>query len=100
MLYELKSRDVKRRFFTCQLLLHPQKRKGFLHRIVTGDEKWIQYDNPKRKRSWGKLGHASASSSKPNIHGLKLLLCIWWDQQDVTYYELHKPNETIMGDYY
>ncbi|GBP13460.1 Chromosome-associated kinesin KIF4 [Eumeta japonica] len=53
-----------------------QKRKDFLHRIVTGDEKWIHYNNPKRRKSWGKPRHASALSAKPNIHGLKLLLCI------------------------
>ncbi|KAG5322346.1 MOS1T transposase, partial [Pseudoatta argentina] len=60
--YELKPRDVERRFGTCELLLQRQKRKGFLHRIVTGDEKWIHYDNPKRRKSWGKPGHASTSS--------------------------------------
>jgi len=43
--YELKPRDVERRFLMCELLLQRQKRKGFLHRIVTGDEKWIHYDN-------------------------------------------------------
>ena len=37
--YELKLRDVERRFFTCEQLLQRHKRKGFLHRIVTGDEK-------------------------------------------------------------
>jgi len=40
--YELKPRNVERRFFTCEMLLARHKRKGFLHRIpVTGDEKWI-----------------------------------------------------------
>ncbi|KAG5324841.1 MOS1T transposase, partial [Pseudoatta argentina] len=28
-----------------------KKRFSFLHRIVTGDEKWIHYDNPKRRKS-------------------------------------------------
>ena len=98
--YELKPRDVERRFFTCEQLLQRQKRKGFLHRIVTGDEKWIHYDNPKRKKSWGHPGHASTSTAKPNIHGSKLMLCIWWDQRGVVYYELLKPNETITGDLY
>ncbi|KAG5315673.1 MOS1T transposase, partial [Pseudoatta argentina] len=51
--YFIKSRE---------LLLQRQKRKDFLHRIVTGDEKWIHYDNPKRRKSWGKPGHASTSS--------------------------------------
>ena len=51
--YELKPRDVERRFFVCEQLLQRQKRKGFLHCIVTGDEKWIHYNNPKRRKSWG-----------------------------------------------
>ena len=29
-------------------------KKSFLHRIVTDDEKWIHYDNPKRKKSYVK----------------------------------------------
>lgn len=82
------------------MLLARHKRKGFLHRIVTGDEKWIHYDNPKRKKSWGPPGHASTSTAMPNIHGKKLLLCIWWDQLGVVYYELLKPNETITGAVY
>jgi len=31
---ELKSRNVERRFFTCEMLLARHKRKGFLHRIL------------------------------------------------------------------
>ena len=64
--YELKLRDVERRFVTCELLLQRQKRKGFLHRIVPGDEKWIRYNIPKRRKLWGKPGRASTSSAKPN----------------------------------
>lgn len=98
--YELKPRDVERRFFTCEQLLERQKRKGFLHQIVTGDEKWIHYDNPKRRKSWVKPGQPSTSTAKSNIHGSKLMLCIWWDQRGVIYYELLKPNETITGERY
>ena len=39
--YESKPRNVERRFFTCEMLLVRHKRKGFLHRIVNDDEKWI-----------------------------------------------------------
>ncbi|UYV83678.1 SETMAR [Cordylochernes scorpioides] len=98
--YELKPGNIERHIFTCKLLLKRQNRKGFLHRIVTGDEKWIPYDNPKRKKSWVKPGHASTSTAKPNIHGKKLMLCIWWDQLRVIYYELLQPNETITGEHY
>jgi histone-lysine N-methyltransferase SETMAR len=98
--YELKPRDVERRLCISEQLLQRQQRKGFLHRIVTGDEKWIHYDNPKRRKSWGKPGHTSTSTPKPNIHGSKLLLCIWWDQLGVIYYELLNSGETINGDRY
>ncbi|KAG5327878.1 MOS1T transposase, partial [Pseudoatta argentina] len=37
--YELKPRDVERRFGTCELLLQRQKRKGFL---ITGDRYRLQ----------------------------------------------------------
>ena len=37
--YELKPRDIKRRKTICEILLARQQRKGFLHRIVTDDEK-------------------------------------------------------------
>ena len=28
------------------------------------------------------------------------MLCIWWDQKGVLYYELLKPGETINGERY
>jgi len=77
--YELKPRDVERRFFTREQLIQRQ-RKGFLHRIVTGDEKWIFYDNPKKKKYYAKPGQSLPSTltsiSRPNIHGSKIMLCI------------------------
>ena len=34
------------------------------------------------------------------INGTKVMLCIWWDQKGVLYYELFKPGETIYGERY
>ncbi|GBP12116.1 Mariner Mos1 transposase [Eumeta japonica] len=73
-------------------LLARQRWKGFLHHIVIGDEKWVHYDNPKLRKSWGYPGHASTSTAKPNIHSFKVMLNIWWDQLGVVYYELLKPT--------
>ena len=28
------------------------------------------------------------------------MLCIWWDQKDLVYYELLKPGDSITGDRY
>ena len=93
--YKSKPRDVERRFFACGQLLQRQNRKRFLYRIVTADEKWVHYDNPKRRKSWGMPGHASTLTARPNIHGDKVMLCIWWGQLGVVYYELMNPCETI-----
>jgi len=32
------------------------------------------------------------SISKRNIHGNKVLLCIWWNMKGILYYELLKPE--------
>ena len=98
--HQLKERDIERRLMTCEMLLERQKRKGFLHRIVTGDGKWIFYDNPKRRKSWGLPGVPGPSTPKKNIHASKVMLCIWWDQSGAIYHELLKPSKTITGDRY
>ena len=95
--HELKPRDVERRFCMSEMLLERQKKNLFLYRIVTGDEKWIYYDNPKSKKSYVKPGPPAKSTAKPNIHGAKVMLCIWWDQKGVLYYKLLKSGETING---
>ena len=51
--YELKETDIERGKTTCEILFDRFKRKSFLYRIVTGDEKWIYFDNPRRKKLWG-----------------------------------------------
>lgn len=98
--HELKERDAERRKTVCELLLERQKRKGFSHRIVTGDEKWIYYENPKRKKAWVKPVEPGPLQPKRNIHCAKVMLCIWWDMKGVVYYEFLKSGETINGDRY
>lgn len=71
-----------------------------MYQIVTGDEKWIYYDNPKRRKSWVDPGQPSTSTPKRNIHEHKVLLCIWWDMKGVVYYELLKPNQTVTAEHY
>uniref|UniRef100_A0A1I7WHB1 HTH_48 domain-containing protein n=1 Tax=Heterorhabditis bacteriophora TaxID=37862 RepID=A0A1I7WHB1_HETBA len=50
--YELSENSIGRRLNICISLLARQRKKNFLWKIVTGDEKWIMYDNPKRTHSW------------------------------------------------
>ena len=44
------------------MLLQRFERKSFLHRIVTGDEKWIYFENSKRKKSWLSPGEVGPST--------------------------------------
>ena len=75
--YELKPRDVLQHFFACEQLLQRRNQKWFLYRTVTGDEKWVHYDNPKRRKLWVMPEHASTSTARTNIHAAKVMLCIW-----------------------
>lgn len=81
--HELSERDLERRKTTCEILLQRQKRKRFLHRIITGDEKWIHYDNPKRPKAWVKPGEPGPSMPKRDIHGSKVMLCISYETRKV-----------------
>jgi len=56
---------------TCQV------QKKVIFRIVTGDEKWIYFENPKRKRSWVIPDEPSTSTARPNRYGRKTMLCVW-----------------------
>jgi len=69
------------------------KRKGFLHRIVT-DEKWIHYDNPKKRKSWGPSSHASTSTAKPNME--KNSCCVFGGIS-LVYYENSNQTRPLLG---
>jgi len=51
------------------------------------------------KKSWVSSGRPLTSTLKRNIHGNKILLCIWWDIKGV-YYELLKSNLTVIAERY
>lgn len=98
--HELNDRQMENRKLTCESLLRRHERKSFLHRIVTGDVKWIYFDNPKLEYGYYDPGTPAKSTAKPNRFGKKLMMCIWWDQRGIVYYELLKPGETVNGQRY
>jgi len=46
---------------------------------MTGDEKWVYFDNPKRKNHGWMIGQPSTPKPKRNIHGHKAVLSIRWE---------------------
>lgn len=50
--HELTERQMENWRATSKILLMRHERKSFLHRIITGGEKWIYFENTKCKKSW------------------------------------------------
>lgn len=84
----------------CTSLLARNKIEPFLNRMLTGDEKWITYNNIVRKRAYCEPGKPSPSTSKPNLTLNKRMLCIWWNIRGPIHYELLKPNEKLNSEKY
>ena len=72
----------------------------FLHRIVTGDEKWILYCNVTRKGQWLSDDEEPTPTPKPGLHPRKIMLSIWWDFQGIIHFELLPPNTTVTSQVY
>ena len=48
--HQLNDRQMENRKTICEMLLQRFERKSFLHRIVTGDKKWIYFENSKAEK--------------------------------------------------
>ena len=52
--HKLSEKNLLDRTSACYSLLKSNENASFLKQIVTGDDKWILYNNVERKRLWGK----------------------------------------------
>ncbi|GFT21311.1 histone-lysine N-methyltransferase SETMAR [Trichonephila clavipes] len=88
------------RISICEALAKRDKIDPFLKRMVTGDEKWVPYDNIVRKRLGSKRGEAAQIVAKPGLTAGKVLRYIWGDWKGITYYELLPYGQTLNSDLY
>ena len=100
VLHELTECNRLERTTACMTLLARNKYEPFLKRLVTGDEKWILYENPERKRSWSQRNQPPQRCAKSGLHPRKVLLCVWWDYKGILYFELLSSGDTINSDKY
>ena len=77
--HKLSQKNLDDRVVVCTSLLAQNKIKPILNRMITGDEKWITYENVIRKRACCGPRKPSPFVSKPNLTLNKRMLCIWWD---------------------
>ena len=75
--HELNDGQMEKRKNTCDILLARYKRKLFLHRIVTGDERWIYFENPKRKKSSVDPGAPFTSTAILNHFDTETMFFVW-----------------------
>lgn len=98
--HDLSEKNLMDRISICDSLHKRNENDPFLKRMVTGDEKWIVYNNVVRKRSWGKRDEPPLPTPKAGLHPKKVMLCVWWDWKGILYYELLPQNQTINSDRY
>lgn len=82
---------------SCEMWLIRYKRKSVLHRIVTGDEKWVYFENIKHKRFWLTPGEPLISVVRSNCYGRKTMLCVCRNQKGAVYCEILRLGETVLN---
>ena len=73
--HKLSERQKCERMNICMSLLGRHRKMSSME-DYKGDEKWVSYDNPVRKRRWLDPRKSSSSIAKREIRGKKILLSI------------------------
>lgn len=98
--HELSDEQKVVRSTICQSNLSRERKEPFLARVVAEDEKWVLYANRKRKRQWVLPGCRPQPEPKPDLHPMKIMVCVWWDMKGIVHWELLPRGTTIDADYY
>lgn len=98
--HDLTEGQKNQRLAAAQQLLIRQQQTPFLDRLVTCDEKWVQYKNPVRKNQWLSARQRPAPVAKPDWRQQRAMLCVWWWQGGIIYWELRGRGQTINAQVY
>ena len=67
----------------------------FLDQIVTGDKKWILYNNRWQRAQWLDWDEAPVHFSKPNLHQRKVTATVWGIAARLIHHSFLNPREII-----
>lgn len=98
--HALTDRNKAQRLSICKILQEKQQCDPFLCDLITGDEKWVLYNNVIKKKNWLSPGQTPILTPKPGLHPRKALLCVWWDKKGVIYHEVLKQGQTVNAAVY
>ncbi|GFU81502.1 histone-lysine N-methyltransferase SETMAR [Trichonephila clavipes] len=74
--------------------------ESFFDHLIPADEKWVMYDNPKRKISGSlQMNRHEGLTSQVYIQK-KAPLYVWWCFHGIIHFEELKPGETVNADLY
>ncbi len=91
----------------CQLpiansLLARNANDPFIDRIVTCDEKWVDYDNSRRSGQWVEVGKPGGTIPKKSLTPRKILITItvWWTARGIVHIDYLPRGQTINSTVY
>jgi [histone H3]-lysine36 N-dimethyltransferase SETMAR len=87
------ERNLCRHVDVCDLPLKSQENGPFLKRIITGDEKWVVYNNIKRKRSWNKKNEPVQNTLKADIHQKTMMLSVWRYFKGIVFFSVCRTTQ-------
>jgi histone-lysine N-methyltransferase SETMAR len=98
--HELTPGQKQQRETVCLQLLRRQRQGHFLSRFVTTDESWVCYDGRVRKPQWLSPNEKPDPVPKPDPHGKKRMLSVFWSISGPVYWELLPRNTIVNSDLY
>lgn len=68
-------------------LLERQREEPFFHKLITMDETWIPFKNPKPNNAWmrGKKRRVP-STPRPDFRQQKIMLSVFWGTHGIIYW--------------
>jgi hypothetical protein len=72
----------------------------FLREIVACDEKWTFLNNPSQKRQWLDPKKPVLPVPGRDRFDTKFLLCVWWNNEGIIYFELLENGYTVNAKLY
>ena len=98
--HELTPSLAALRLDICQHLLHWKRTDEWLRYLVTGDEKWVLYENHPHHRQWLNPKESGVPTVSLDPHPKKVMLCIWWGYTGVIHWELLSLGTSITAELY
>jgi [histone H3]-lysine36 N-dimethyltransferase SETMAR len=98
--FKLTENHKVQRMVTCQSMLSMAKKANFFDSILTGDEKWITFDNTHRGLQWLGPDQVPEGTPKPHKFVKKVMLCVWWNTKGIVHHEVLESGQTVKSDLY